>query len=156
MRLLASDPLFTLSSLKDFLPEFSPPYSTPFTSTMPVGRGTPVPMLREDRPALLVSSTSWTPDEDFGMLLEALDAYERRARERERSAGKQKLPKVFVIVTGKGPLKDQYMREIENLQRGDGGKEGWRYVRCISMWLEAEDYPLLLGLLDFFCTGCHI
>lgn len=109
-----------------------------------------MPVLREDRPALLVSSTSWTPDEDFGILLEALEKYERKAREREeKERERRKLPRVFVVVTGKGPLRDQYMRKINALQRGDGEtKEGWRYVRCVSMWLEAEDYPLLLGLLS--------
>ena len=112
-----------------------------------------MPTLRPDRPALLVSSTSWTPDEDFSILLEALCLYEQRARSRaqeardnlERSA--YALPKVLVAITGKGPLKESYMRDVERLQRGGvgNGEDAWRWVRCIDMWLEVEDYPLLLG-----------
>ena len=75
--------------------------------------------------------------------------YETRAREVNRDVGDGKfvLPKVLMVVTGKGPLKAKYMKEVEELQNGSGG--GWKWVRCISLWLEAEDYPVLLGLSFF-------
>lgn len=95
-----------------------------------------MPQLREDRPALLVSSTSWTADEDFSILIEALRLYEASAR--VASAG---LPKVLCLITGKGPLQKSYMGQVKKLQVD----EKWEYVRCDSVWLEPEDYPLLLG-----------
>jgi len=33
------------------------------------------------------------------------------------------------------------MEEISALQ------EKWKWVRCISLWLDAADYPILLGML---------
>ena len=127
-----------------FLPSSSPPHSTPFTSVssqseadmLTPGAG-PLASWRADRPALLVSSTSWTPDEDFGVLLDALAQYELRARE-------GRLPKVLMMVTGKGPQRAEYMQRIARMQEGEAG-EAWRFVRCVSLWLEAEDYPILLG-----------
>lgn len=71
--------------------------------------------------------------------------YEARARElHERSTDGEHstLPKLLAIVTGKGPMKQQYMEEVDKLQNS------WKWVRCISLWLEAEDYPVLLGAAD--------
>ena len=106
-----------------------------------------MPNLRTDRPALLVSSTSWTPDEDFSILLEALDLYEKRTMQFAslQSTSQGRLPKLLVIVTGKGPLKEKYMEEVGKLQKS------WKWVRCVSLWLEPEDYPILLGWLMSFC-----
>ena len=101
------------------------------------------PIFRTDRPALLVSSTSWTPDEDFDLLMRAIEQYEQRARHvnEESSSGRPRLPKILLLVTGKGPLRDRYMTKIKRSEKD------WRWIRCRSLWLEAEDYPLLLGWL---------
>ncbi|KAG6814421.1 hypothetical protein H0H92_007424 [Tricholoma furcatifolium] len=129
------------------------------TATAPVSAREPLytevqlPCRRPDRPALLVSSTSWTPDEDFGILLDAIQMYEVRAKELSRLHGKagstkqeqrdvETLPKLLVVITGKGPLREKYMAKVAELQ------EKWEWVRCVSLWLEAEDYPILLGSAD--------
>jgi beta-1,4-mannosyltransferase len=150
--------------LDDFLPLSSVPYSTAFTRAMskpstdilqeglPPFSGpsiyaysdTPTPSLRPDRPALLVSSTSWTPDEDFEILIDSLGMYETRAEELASQKVAASLPKMLVVVTGKGPLKAKYMADVDRLQRG------WKWVRFISLWLEAEDYPIFLGLFCLF------
>ncbi|KAF8139828.1 glycosyltransferase family 33 protein [Boletus edulis] len=137
-------------SLKDYLPTSNTPYSTQFTTiAMSPSRTIQpslyslvnMPELRNDRVALLVSSTSWTPDEDFTILLDALKLYEKRASEVNRE-NPGKLPRIWMVITGKGPLKAKYMADVDRLQ------EEWSYVRCSSLWLEAEDYPLLLGSAD--------
>ena len=138
-------------SLQQFLPDFVIPHSTPFTTVVPTGpsnrpprNGVPspvdLPTLRAERTALLVSSTSWTADEDFKLLLEALEIYNRVA---SAKGGEKGLPRILVMITGKGPLKDTYMGEIQRLQCA------WDFVRCISTWLDAADYPLLLGCYFF-------
>jgi len=112
-----------------------------------------LPVLRPDRPALVITSTSWTPDEDFSLLLKALTIYEHRARAVNgpvngtgdaRLSKKGRLPKLLMIVTGRGDLRDRYMREVEALETG--GK--WEWVRCRSVWMSSKDYPILLGSAD--------
>lgn len=98
-----------------------------------------------------MSSTSWTPDEDFSILLEALTIYEQQAR-KVNQGDTHVLPKLLMVVTGKGPLKVTYMKKIEALQNQQG-ESRWKWVRCISIWLEAEDYPVLLGA---FVSDCLI
>lgn len=93
---------------------------------------------RSDRPALLVSSTSWTADEDFSILLSALDAYDQAARSAPTS---QPLPKILFLITGKGALKADFEKAVAKKEIS------WRSVRCRTAWLESGDYPKLLGAL---------
>ncbi|PWA86526.1 UDP-Glycosyltransferase superfamily protein [Artemisia annua] len=111
--------------------------------------------LKQNRPALIVSSTSWTPDEDFGILLEAAVMYDRRVAallNENDSNGDEVLwkaidegktfsyPRLLFVITGKGPEKEKYEEKIKKLNL--------KRVAFRTMWLSPEDYPLLLGSAD--------
>ncbi|CAH0482299.1 unnamed protein product [Peronospora belbahrii] len=99
-------------------------------------KGKAVVQPRENRPAMIISSTSWTADEDFGVLLAALELLDKRTS----SLSVSEFPNVLVVVTGKGPQKEMYLEKIRQL--------AFKRIRIATMWLEASDYPLILGSAD--------
>ncbi|VIO91848.1 glycosyl transferase, group 1 family protein [Brugia malayi] len=96
--------------------------------------------LRNDRPLLLVSSTSWTEDEDFGLLLDALREFDNIAKLSSRTNPATRLPFITCIITGRGPLRSYYLGRIEHMQMQN--------VEILTPWLKAEDYPFLIGCAD--------
>lgn len=53
--------------------------------------------LKESRPILLITSTSYTPDEDIGLFIKSLEKYA------QKSMKDSKMARLHVIVTGAGP-----------------------------------------------------
>ncbi|KAJ5593820.1 CAZyme family GT33 [Penicillium hispanicum] len=84
---------------------------------------------------ILVSSTSWTPDEDFAVLIEALLQYSKLAMAQPR------LPEVLAIITGKGPQKQMYIDKIKALEHADKLPK----VTIRTAWLSVPDYAKLLA-----------
>lgn len=80
---------------------------------------------------ILVSSTSFTPDEDFNLLLSALKKYEKLPN----------VPLIALIITGKGPLKQQFLAAVSESKFSSK-------IVIKSVWLPSEDYPKLLSVAD--------
>jgi beta-1,4-mannosyltransferase len=145
-RVLKEDAGIVAHPLHDRPPEYFQPLSDvqraaflqkfePTRGMLPVGRAD-----RKDRlnTRLLVSSTSWTPDEDFSLLLDALVEYSSRS-----SQGKG-LPEIIAVITGKGSQKEHYLSQIKSLV--DEGK--LKRVSIHTAWLSMADYASLLGSAD--------
>ena len=89
---------------------------------------------------LAVSSTSWTLDEDFQILLDALISYDTKCKKfGEGSDGKP--VKIVCAITGKGPMKDYYCTKVKEMNLEN--------VLICTPWLESGDYPKLIGCADF-------
>jgi beta-1,4-mannosyltransferase len=50
------------------------------------------------------------------------------------------MPRLFVIITGKGPQKEYYLERITQMHM--------KFVDIVTAWLAAEDYPRLLASAD--------
>lgn len=88
---------------------------------------------------LLVSSTSWTPDEDFSIFLDALCQY---AESTTTDIGE--LPELIVVITGKGPQKQHYLDTIARL----GSQGVLAGVHIYTDWLSFQQYADLLAAAD--------
>lgn len=81
---------------------------------------------------IIVSATSFTPDEDFQILLQALKRYDDNDNEQTP---------LLALITGKGPLRAQFLAEVDAL-----GLLEKVVVR--NKWLSTEDYPRVLAVAD--------
>ncbi|MEM7222512.1 MAG: glycosyltransferase [Pseudomonadota bacterium] len=93
-----------------------------------------------ERPALLVSPTSWTLDENFEALAEALPLFDRALTEGTTRSEGEVRPRLLVILTGLGPRRDHWKAVFERLSL--------ERVVIRTTWLTSEDFRTLLGLAD--------
>ncbi|KAN0040085.1 hypothetical protein ACTA71_011970 [Dictyostelium dimigraforme] len=99
--------------------------------------------------SIIISSTSWTQDEDFSILLDAIVKYDiehvlknnKKKEEKEEEEEEEILAEnLLFIITGKGPQKEYYQEKINSLLL--------KKSRIITVWLDSEDYPKLLACCD--------
>ncbi|KAL4908593.1 hypothetical protein BDW74DRAFT_101962 [Aspergillus multicolor] len=93
-------------------------------------------LIKEGKSKVIVSSTSWTPDEDFSLLIDALCRYSEVS-----STTNPQLPAILAIITGKGPQREMYVDRISELQ--EAGKLS--KVTICTAWLSTNDYARLLA-----------
>ena len=93
------------------------------------------------RPPIVLCPTSWTPDEDFDLLLEAL---ERAERSLTGNAGRGDVPSglstpaLAVLLTGRGPLRETFEQRAS--------RRNFKAIAVKTLWLEPADYPTLVGM----------
>ena len=85
-----------------------------------------------ERIPIVVCPTSWTPDEDFDLLLEGLERAERRL------TGDQ--PSLAVLLTGRGPMRENFEQRA--------ARRHFKRIIVKTLWLEPADYPTLVGMAD--------
>jgi len=85
-------------------------------------------------PKLVVSSTSWTLDEDFTMLADALPLIDKACQEHDL--------RIVLAITGKdgGTQQKEFLTCVEQLTL--------QRVRVKTLFLPFEDYPRFLGSAD--------
>lgn len=87
---------------------------------------------KEVRPLLFVVSSSWSHDDYFDLLIDALKQYEADET--------NKTPLVFVM-TGSGPAKAHYSQIFKTL--------GLEKISFVILWFKASDYPKIIGSVDY-------
>jgi beta-1,4-mannosyltransferase len=88
----------------------------------------------------IVCPTSWTEDEDFDVVIDAVIRLEDRIRGWEASGQTHRFPDLVILVTGDGRRRTEFERRFAGLPA--------RRVHLRARWLEPEDYPRVVGSAD--------
>ena len=95
------------------------------------------------RPPIVVCPTSWTPDEDFDLVLEALERTERqltRDSNGDMLPDRSSSPALAVFLTGRGALRGTF--------EARAARRNFSAIAVRTLWLEPADYPKLIGMAD--------
>jgi beta-1,4-mannosyltransferase len=88
----------------------------------------------------IVCPTSWTEDEDFDVVIDAVRRLEDRIRGWEAAAPNRRFPDLVILVTGDGARRMQFERLFAGLPA--------RRVQLRTRWLEPDEYPRVVGSAD--------
>lgn len=88
----------------------------------------------------IVCPTSWTEDEDFDVVIDAVLRLEERIRGWEAARPSRRFPDLLILVTGDGARRAQFERRFAGLPA--------RRIQLRTRWLEPEDYPRVVGSAD--------
>jgi beta-1,4-mannosyltransferase len=89
---------------------------------------------------LVVVPSSWSADDDFDLLFDAIDRCEALIAASDEADPGHPFPSIDVVLTGRGPGRDRYQRLIDSRRA--------RRVHVKAEWLSAEGYARLLGAAD--------
>jgi beta-1,4-mannosyltransferase len=88
----------------------------------------------------IVCPTSWTADEDFDLVIDAVRHVEDRIRGWEAGNPSRRFPDLVILVTGDGTRRAEFERRFAGLLA--------HRVQLRTRWLDPEDYPRIVGSAD--------
>jgi beta-1,4-mannosyltransferase len=89
---------------------------------------------------LVICPSSWTEDEDFDVIIDAVVRLEERIRGWEAGGPNRRFPQLIVLVTGDGTRRVEFERRFAGLPA--------RRVQLRTRWLDPEEYPRVVGSAD--------
>src|SRR5436305_1931589 len=96
--------------------------------------------IRANTVGFIVCPTSWTEDEDFDVVIEAVMRLEERIRGWEAGDNARRFPELVILVTGDGARRAEFERRFAGLPA--------RRIQLRTRYLEPEDYPRVVGSAD--------
>ncbi len=96
--------------------------------------------IRANTVGFIVCPTSWTEDEDFDVVIEAVMRLEERIRGWELGNAARRFPELVILVTGDGARRGEFERRFAGLPA--------RRIQLRARFLEPEDYPRVVGSAD--------